>query len=163
MADNQFIAVHRGGLLDLQRHRMLAAWAADCAERVLSHFEAIGDDDRPRRAIEVARAWGRGEVATGVAQAVAVAAHRAAREARDPAAAAAALAAGHAAATAHLGNHAPKAVHQALCAVAAAGGDAEAERNWQRARLPEAIRELVITALASRKFQRLERVPARAG
>lgn len=163
MADNQFIAVHRGGLLDLQRHRMLTAWAADCAERVLAHFEAASGDGRPRRAIEVARAWGRGEATTAVAQAAAVAAHRAAREARDPAAAAAALAAGHAAATAHLGEHAPKAAHQALCALAAAGGDTEAERNWQRVQLPDAIRELVVTALASRKFQRLERAPARAG
>lgn len=152
MRDTQFIAVHRGGLLDLHRHRLLALWAADCAERVLEHFEAESTDDRPRRAIEVARAWGHGELPTGAAQACAVAAHRAAREVAGPAAVAAAQAAGHAAATAHLADHAPGAAMYALRALTAAGLDADAEREWQLARLPEAIRELVVEVLGSRKF-----------
>ena len=34
----------------------MAAWAADCAERVLPLFEAAyPEDDRPRRAIETGR------------------------------------------------------------------------------------------------------------
>src|SRR5687768_17733316 len=42
---------------------LFRSWAADCAERVLHHFEgARPDDDRPRRAIELGRAWARGEV-----------------------------------------------------------------------------------------------------
>ena len=61
MRDKLFVAVHRGGPLDLQRHRLLATWAADCAEHVLPLFENDGSDDRPRKAIEVIRAWVAGE------------------------------------------------------------------------------------------------------
>lgn len=40
-------------------------WAADCAERVLPTFETQHpDDDRPRKAIEAARAAGRVVTAT---------------------------------------------------------------------------------------------------
>ena len=45
--------------------RRVAAWAADCAERVLGLFEAEAPaDDRPRAAIARARAFGRGELNT---------------------------------------------------------------------------------------------------
>ena len=84
--------------------------AADCAERVLAYFEnAFPADNRPRRAIEAARAWARGEIRVGEARAAALAAHAAARGAAaagQPAACAAARAAGHAAATAHVATHA---------------------------------------------------------
>ena len=44
-------------------HHRLAIWAADCAQHVLHHFEqARPDDDRPRHAIDLGRAWARGEV-----------------------------------------------------------------------------------------------------
>ena len=43
--------------------RLVAAWAADCAERVLPLFEREApDDDRPRDAIARARAYARGEL-----------------------------------------------------------------------------------------------------
>lgn len=43
--------------------RLVAAWAADCAERVLRLFEAEApDDDRPRALIARARAFARGEL-----------------------------------------------------------------------------------------------------
>jgi hypothetical protein len=59
----QFVTIRRGGRLDDPRHRLLAAWAADCAEHVLDHFcLQHSDDDRPRRAIEQARAWSLGEI-----------------------------------------------------------------------------------------------------
>ena len=58
--DPRFITVRRGGTLEDDDHRLLAMWAADCAEHVLHLFErARPDDDRPRRAIELARAWAR--------------------------------------------------------------------------------------------------------
>ncbi|HET7466213.1 MAG TPA: hypothetical protein VFL29_06085, partial [Candidatus Dormibacteraeota bacterium] len=61
--DPRLITLRRGGTLTDDDHRLLALWAADCAEHVLHHFEAERpDDDRPRRAIEQARAWVRGEV-----------------------------------------------------------------------------------------------------
>ena len=58
--DPRFITVRRGGSLQDDDHHLLAVWAADCAEHVLHHFErARPGDDRPRRAIELGRAWAR--------------------------------------------------------------------------------------------------------
>lgn len=52
----------RGSLQDSDNH-LLAVWAAGCAMHVLHLFEeAQPDDDRPRRAIELTRAWVRGEI-----------------------------------------------------------------------------------------------------
>ena len=66
--------------LSEEDRRVLAPWAADCAERVLPLFEAHAPgDDRPRRALEGARAFARGELRIGPARALAVAAHAAAR------------------------------------------------------------------------------------
>lgn len=122
----------------------LARWAADCAEHVLRRFEALHPlDDRPRRAIEAARAWARGELKVGVARAAAVKAHAAAREAGHPAAVAAARAAGHAAGIAHMVGHARDAAAYALVSAAAAasedgqGSAVSAEKEWQLARLPK--------------------------
>ncbi|EXJ50430.1 putative immunity protein, partial [Microbacterium sp. MRS-1] len=43
--------------------RLVAAWAADCADRVLPLFEREAPgDDRPRDAIARARAYARGEL-----------------------------------------------------------------------------------------------------
>ena len=68
--DPRFVRTHRGGSLDEARHRLLVGWAADCAEHVLPLFTAkYPEDDRPRRAIEVARAWSRGEATVGEARA----------------------------------------------------------------------------------------------
>src|SRR5881394_2649753 len=117
MRDRRFVAVHRGGPLDKAKHRLLAVWAADCAERVLSLFEECTADDRTRRAIETARAWARGEVSGGTAQKAAVRAHAAAREMTSKSAIAAARAAGHAVATAHMADHSLGAVIYALKAL----------------------------------------------
>lgn len=148
MRDTRFIAAHRGGPLSRERHRQLAAWAADCAERVAGYFESTTDDDRPRRAIDAARAWSRDEVRVGFCQKAAVAAHAAARGAADPRAIAAARAAGHAAATAHAADHSLGTVLYALKATDPARRDAELE--WQLARLPAPLRGLVSSALEAR-------------
>jgi len=147
------VAVHRGGPLDLARHHALAAWAADCAAHVLSLFtRAHPDDDRPRLAVDAARAWARGEIPVGAARAAAVAAHAAARAARDEASCAVARACGHAAATAHMADpslgaayYAVKAARLASPAARAQAADAR-ERHRQRERLPEAVRDLVVSA-----------------
>src|ERR687895_2023596 len=61
--DPRFITVRRGGSLQDDDHHRLAIWAADCAQHVLHHFEqARPADDRPRRAIDLGRAWARGEI-----------------------------------------------------------------------------------------------------
>jgi hypothetical protein len=153
MNSTLFTAVHRGGKLDMQRHRMLAAWAAGCARHVLGLFEAKNTNDkRPRTAILAARAWARGKAAAGASRAAALAAHGAARDAAGEPAHAAARAAGHAAATAHMARHAIHAAEYAVRAVRAAAGmgggpaAADRERTWQRKKVPEEIRELVLTA-----------------
>ena len=155
MRDPRMIAIHRGGLLERKRHRRLAAWAADCAERVLPLFEADRNDPRPRRALDVARAWARGETTVGAAQRASVAAHAAARAAGNPAALAAARAAGHAVATAHMADHSLGAVIYALKALAASGAGTRAEFAWQIRRLPAELRTQVREGLKQKTAGRL--------
>ena len=150
--DPRFVVVHRGGLLDEAHHRLLASWAADCAEHVLSLFTATyPEDDRPRRAIETARAWSRGAASVNEAREAAFAAHAAARSASDPAAREVARAAGHAVATAHMADHelgaAAYAIKAMRLASPAAGAMMAGEREcgWQRDHLPAVIRELVLS------------------
>jgi len=150
MRDKRFIAVHRGGPLDRDRHHLLAAWAADCAEHLLPLFEKSRSDSAPRKAVEIGRAWVRGEVPVGAAQKASQAAHAAARKAKDPAATAVARAAGHAVATAHFADHCLGVTHYGLKAVEAASGSIHDEFAWQAARLPEPVRDLVLSALEHR-------------
>lgn len=111
-------------------HRSWALWAADCAERALPYFEKnCPKDDRPRKAIEAARAWARGEIRCGPARQAALAAHAAARDANEDAARAAARAAGHAAGTAHMAGHAR---HAAAYAVKAASADGKSRTRRER-------------------------------
>ena len=148
--DPRFITVRRGGSLRDDDHQLLARWAADCAEHVLHLFEeARPDDDRPRRAIELGRAWARGEVSWWDARTAGGHASAAARDLRG-APRHAAYAAGQAAAVGHVAAHELGAAAYAIRAVQAAatrGEDVEAARDecrWQRAQLPPAIRELVL-------------------
>jgi Imm-5 like putative immunity protein len=87
--------------------RIVAVWAADCAERVLGLFEAEAPGDtRPREAIARTRAFGRGELDVAHEIRRRFAGGDAARQVRTPAAAAAARAAGQATAIPHMGAHA---------------------------------------------------------
>lgn len=142
--------MRRGGTLEDADHRLLALWAADCAEHVLHLFEQMQpDDDRPRRAMEQARAWARGEITMTEARTAAGHAMGAAR-ALGGAAREAAYAAGQAAAVAHVAAHELGAAAYAIRAARAAAPQAESleagrlECGWQRAQLPGAIRELVL-------------------
>jgi hypothetical protein len=148
--DTRLVTVRRGGSLRDDDHRLLAVWAAACAEHVLHYFEHTHRaDDRPRRAIELARAWARGEITMTQARAAAFAAHDAAREASS-AAKEAARAAGHAVSVAHMADHELGAAAYAIRAVRAATHADDrrvaglAECQWQRAQLPPQIRDLVI-------------------
>jgi len=148
--DPRFITVRRGGTLQDSDHRLLAVWAADCAQHVLHFFEqAQPADDRPRRAIEQAHAWVRGEITVAQARTAAFAAHAAAREASG-AAREAARAAGQAVAVAHVAAHELGAAAYAIRAVRLAASEEQREQvghlecQWQRAQLPGGIRELVL-------------------
>src|SRR5512144_1976966 len=103
--DPRFITVRRGGTLQDSDHHLLAVWAADCAQHVLHFFEEKRpNDDRPRRAIELVRAWARGEIKMSQARAAGGHAMAAARE-LSGAARHAAFAAGQAAVVAHVAAH----------------------------------------------------------
>jgi hypothetical protein len=148
--DARLITVRRGGTLTDEHHRLLADWALLCAEHVLHLFEDHQPgDSRPRKAIDVGRAWIRGEVRMGDAHRAAFRANSAARGMTDPAKFAA-LSAGQAVAVAHVAAHDLGAAAYAIRAASAcvpADGAAQArtkEREWQRAHLPAAIRELVL-------------------
>ena len=148
--DPRFITIRRGGTLTDSDHHLLAEWAAACAARVLPLFEfAQPADPRPRYAIELARAWARGEVTMSQARASAGHAMAAARDLTG-APRHAAYAAGQAAAVAHVAAHELGAAAYAIKAVRAAAAEGEGERmgrlecRWQRDQLPPAIRELVL-------------------
>jgi hypothetical protein len=148
--DPRFITVRRGGLLQDADHRLLAMWAADCAEHVVHHFEQVRpDDDRPRRAIDLGRAWARGDVSWSAARTAAGHANGAARDLTG-APRHAAYAAGQAAAVGHVAAHELGAAAYAIKTVQAAAAPEERdvaarlECQWQRARLPLEIRELVL-------------------
>ncbi|HEY5519486.1 MAG TPA: hypothetical protein VIK08_02420 [Candidatus Limnocylindrales bacterium] len=148
--DPRFITVRRGGSLTDDDHHLLAVWAADCAEHVLHYFEqARPMDDRPRRAIDLGRAWARGEIAWAEARTAAGHANGAARD-QSGAARHAAYAAGQAAAIGHVAAHELGAAAYAIKAARAAAGKDERQQagrlecQWQRAQLPHEIRELVL-------------------
>jgi hypothetical protein len=144
--DPRLVTVRRGGTLTDDAHRLLAAWAVACAEHVLPLFERERPDDHgPRSVLEVARAWIRGEVPMKAAHDAAFRANAAGRGLPDPARFAA-LSAGQAVAVAHVAAHDLGAAAYAIRAVAADAGEAAGieEREWQRARLPAEVRELVL-------------------
>jgi len=129
-------------------HKILAIWAADCAERALPLFEKIRPDDtRPRKAIVGIREW----VRTGVfrmadVRRISLEAHAAAREVQEyDAARSAARAAGQAMATAHVPAHAIAAAIYAATAFRDAASPENAEhatiqeRQWQYRNLMELI------------------------
>ena len=87
--------------------RVVATWAADCAERVLVFFETEAPvDGRPRDAISRTRAFANSELGAAGEIRLRFIAGRAAQAVSSPAAAAAARAAGQASAVAHMGAHA---------------------------------------------------------
>ncbi len=148
--DLRLITVRRGGTLQDADHRLLAVWAADCAQHVLHFFEQVQpSDERPRQAIEQSRAWVRGEITMMQARTAAGHAMGAARALRG-AAREAAYAAGQAAAVAHVTAHELGAAAYAIRAARAAAPHelrleaGHLECQWQRAQLPGEIRELVL-------------------
>ena len=136
-----------------QEQRLIAA---DFAERVLPLFEArYPDDDRPRKAIDAARAYGRGEItkeqlaaasdAAWAAWAAAGAASDAVWDASDAAWAARDAAWDAAGAASDAAWDASDAAWAAAGAAAGAAWDAagaaamDAERAWQQQRIDEVV------------------------
>ena len=130
--------------LSLADRRVVAAWAADCAERVVPIFEAeTPGDERPRQSIARTRAFARGELDVAEEIRRRFAGNDAARGV-SAAGAAAARAAGQAASVAHMGAHALGAAAYAVKAAALAAPDrpeiVEEEVRWQLGRLSDPAR-----------------------
>lgn len=124
--------------------RVVAVWAADCAERVLGLFEAEAPgDSRPRDAIARTRAFARGNLDIPEAIRCRFVNRVAAGEVSAPATAAA-RAAGQAAAVSHMGAHAlGAAAYAAKAAGLAAPARADAvseEIRWQLDHISAAAR-----------------------
>ncbi|QGN57348.1 putative immunity protein [Nostocoides sp. HKS02] len=152
--DPRMLTIRRGGSLTDTDHRLLALWAALCAEHVLHFFEdEQPSDPRPRDAIEAARAWARGDLTMMNARATGGHAMGAARSLRG-AARHAAYAAGQAACVGHVAEHDLGAAAYAIKAAMAAHPDdpgaGRVERDWQRDQLHEPIRPLVLADQARR-------------
>lgn len=150
MRDPLLTTIRRGGSLTDDHHRLLALWAAKCAEHVLPLFESVDPDDlRPRQALDAIRAWVRGELRMRQTRAAGGHAMAAARV-HVGAARHAGFAAGQAAVVAHVAAHDLGAAAYAIKAAMAAAPQGEQEEarrrecNWQREQLPEEIRELVL-------------------
>lgn len=138
--------------LSIDDRRLVAVWAADCAERVLGIYEdAVPGDARVRAAIQQTRCFAAGELDAGEAvRQRGGQAGAAAREAPTPAARAAAYAAEQAAAVAHMGAHALGAAgYAAKAATLAAGGDDAAMTRTEAGQLAAALTEDAARALAS--------------
>ena len=119
-----------------QEQRLIAA---DFAERVLPIFEDhYPDDDRPRKSIEAARAYWRGEITKEQLSAAGSAAWSAAGAAARATTTTAAAAATAAASAAALGATWSAAASAARAAAGAAG---YAERAWQQQRINEVVAE----------------------
>jgi hypothetical protein len=125
--------------------RLVAAWAADCAERVLRLFEVEAPgDDRPRAAIARTRAFAAGELNTAEEIRRRFVGGVAPGDIKAPAALAAARAAGQAAAVCHMGAHALGAAAYAVKATSLASPDrpeaAGDEMRWQLGHMSSEVR-----------------------
>lgn len=131
--------------------RLVAFWAASCAERVLPLFEAEApDDDRAREAIARTRAFARGELDTAGEIRRRFVAGRAAHSATSRAGAAAARSAAQASGVAHMGAHGLGAAAYGASAAALAEPQRseaalEEEISWQLAHLSREARAALAT------------------
>ena len=143
---------HSPQTLSVDDRRIVASWAADCAQHVLALFEdAVPGDSRVRAAIGQARCFAAGELDVGDAvRRRGAAAGAAAREAPTPAARAAAYAAEQAAAVAHMGAHALGAAgYAAKASTLAAGCDDDTVTRSEARRQVATMTDAVARALRS--------------
>lgn len=152
--DPCMVTIRRGGTLTDADHRLLALWAAECAEHVLHLVEREQPEDhRPRDAIAAARSWAQGALPMMEARAAGGHAMGAARPLVG-AARYAAYSAGQAACVGHVAEHDLGAAAYAIKAIRIAHPKEPlagvVERDWQRGRLPAPIRALVLEDQARR-------------
>ncbi|GAB2597272.1 putative immunity protein [Kribbella endophytica] len=138
--------------MEILDRRVLAGWAAECAERVLQLYEVRAPGDlRVREAIAETRAFAEGGPRTKGIRTAAWAALKAAREVGDAVGMAAARAAGYAAGTPYIHDlvspHQVKHVHgpavQMALAEELAGGDGDVAIRWAVEQAPGQVRAIV--------------------
>jgi hypothetical protein len=132
--------------LSEDERRLVASWAADCAERVLDVFEAAAPgDDRPRRAIERTRGFASGDLDTATQIRRRFDGAVPADEIQSPAAKAAARAAGQALGVCHMGAHALGAAGYAVIAASVDASNrltaTHDEIQWQLAHMTSQVRD----------------------
>ena len=145
MRDKRFVAVHRGGLLSKEHHRLLINWAHICATHVLSYFRQ-SIDERLNNALKSAKAWEHEEISVGEARNASLEAIAVANENSNPISIAIARSVGHAVATAHMADHSLRAADYAMKAIKISGQSVDVERKWQDEQLPMSIKDLVLSA-----------------
>lgn len=151
MRDARFVAVHRGGLLTDDDHRLLMGWALACTFHVLPLFHTQLDE-RLAEALNVARQWADRETATGACIKASRVAHAYARQAKERTEELLARCIGQAVATAHMADHCLGPAWYARKLVAHSGGSAEAERAWQIGQLRALPSHLQLLISMARKF-----------
>ena len=132
--------------LSEEERRLVAHWAADCAERVLAMFEAVAPgDERPRRAIERARGFASGDLDTATQIRRRFVGAVPADDLVTPVARAAARAAGQVLGVCHMGAHALSAAGYAVVAASLNAPDqpttAHDEIQWQLAHMTTEVRD----------------------
>ena len=128
-------------------------WGRACSERVYPLFKGEVDP-RLDQALQVAEAWEKGKVKTGVAMKASLGAHAVARESSDPTSIAVARSIGQAVAAAHMADHCIGAALYALKAVKHARKSIPVEREWQVGQLqqlPPEIVDLVLTTFKTKE------------
>lgn len=134
--------------LEVNERRLVAEWAAACAERVLHLFEAECPlDSRPREAIARTLAFSRGDLSAFDGIRNRFGAGSPARNEISPAAASAARSAGQASAICHMGAHGLGAAAYAVQAVQLANRHdptcAQFELRWQIERMTPIVRHIL--------------------
>jgi len=130
--------------------RLVAAWAADCAERTMALFDAeASGDERLRVLIARTRAFARGELNTAEEIRRRFTSGVSATDIKSPVATAALRAAGQAVAVCHMGAHALGAAAYAVEAIRLANqnrpGAVEDEIRWQVDHMSPAVRDALRT------------------
>lgn len=128
MRNPSFVAVHRGGRLTPEGHRQLMAWALLCLQAADALYGRPLDPPL-LLAREAAESWRLGLCPPGVPIKAAREVHRFARTLENPVECAVARAFGHAAATAHMADHALGVPLYLARARRAAGEDVAAPRR----------------------------------
>lgn len=148
---------------NINDHKALGIWAADCAEQLLPYFEEkYSKDTRPRDAVRILREWvDTGIFSMPVIRGASLGAHAAAKMVakEDKAANYAAHAAGQAVATAHVPTHAIGIVVYSIKLIVAihptdVKAEVSKEREWQTQRLHKNL-QLWVDAWIDRKLLQL--------